>query len=672
MIAVYCRVSTEDQQERKTIENQISFAEKYCDLHELKLFKIYKEDGVSGTIPLEDRPQGKQLIKDAKNNKFDTLLLYKLDRLGRSARITLNSIHLLEQLNVQIKSMTEPFDTSSPSGRFMITMLAGVADLERSTILERMQLGTNRAAKEGKWLGGIVPYGYYVNEDKYLEVNTTIIPGFNLSEADIIKLIFKLTTENNYSCVKIADYLNSLNIPTSYKKDNRKLNKGKRKVSTSGIWRPGNILRMLHNKTYMGIHEYGKRSTKKREIIPRKVPAIVTEKVWNKAQEVIKDNIIEATRNHKRNYLLKGLIRCGLCNRTYVGITYGKKYYYVCNGKISYGEKCNSKNINGKYIENMIWNDITEFINNPGETINILKENLKTKDSNKQDLINQKELLETNLRAKETEKQSILDLFRKGIITATDVELQLSKIQEEFNNIHDNLNDIKNKLNEMQNILDYTKVDEMLRSMKLTINKDIICFEYKRQIVKTLVDKITVTTTKEGNTKKATLDIKYSFAKVETHTDNHVNNNLDIVLTKNMQNKYNYNAKGVAGNRIRKCRLEKSLTIKELSIQSGAEKNTLSCIELGKHIPTIKTLKKLEKVLNKPFWWLGGYDTLEENTLGKRIYKCRLMHGYTQKEFANILSVQKSTLTDWEKDKNNPNSSNFEKLKTCLDILIKK
>ncbi|ABK61503.1 recombinase family protein [Clostridium novyi] len=522
MIAVYCRVSTEDQQERKTIENQISFAEKYCDLHELKLFKIYKEDGVSGTIPLEDRPQGKQLIKDAKNNKFDTLLLYKLDRLGRSARITLNSIHLLEELNVQIKSMTEPFDTSSPSGRFMITMLAGVADLERSTILERMWLGANRAAKEGKWLGGIVPYGYFVNEDKYLEVNNNIISEINLSEADVVKLIFSLATENNMSCIKIADYLNSLNIPPSYKKDNRKILKGKRKVSVSGIWSPSSILRMLHNTTYKGVHEYGKRSQKKREIITREVPAIITEDIWNKAQGVIKDNIIEATRNRKRNYLLKGLIKCGKCGCNYVGAKYKhSNYYYVCGGKIKYNGpfgKCTSKNLNGEYIENMIWNDITEFINNPGETINILKENLKTKDSNKQDLINQKELLETNLRAKETEKQSILDLFRKGIITANDVEIQLSKIQKEFNAIQDNLNAINHKLNEMYDIPDYTKVDEMLKSMKLIINQDNISFEDKRQIVKTLLDKITVNTIEENNTKSASLDIKYSFIKVENHT----------------------------------------------------------------------------------------------------------------------------------------------------------
>lgn len=58
--------------------------------------------------------------------------------------------------------------------------------------------------------------------------------------------------------------------------------------------------------------------------------------------------------------------------------------------------------------------------------------------------------------------------------------------------------------------------------------------------------------------------------------------------------------------------------------------------------------------------------------LGKKLTKCRLMHGYTQKEFANVLSVQESTLIDWEKDKNKPNVSNLKKLETFLEILIKK
>ncbi|BAH44571.1 hypothetical protein BBR47_35940 [Brevibacillus brevis NBRC 100599] len=156
-LAVYARVNSDDQAERGTIENQLEFACKYADLHQLEIVKWYKDDGVTGTILLEARPAGRELLQDAKNGTIDLLLIYRLDRLGRSARIILNSVHDLESDGVKIRSMTEPFDTGDPSGRFLLTILAGVADLERETILERLWYGANRAARSGKWLGGIVP-----------------------------------------------------------------------------------------------------------------------------------------------------------------------------------------------------------------------------------------------------------------------------------------------------------------------------------------------------------------------------------------------------------------------------------------------------------------------------------------------------------------------------------
>ncbi|WP_275451675.1 helix-turn-helix domain-containing protein [Clostridium novyi] len=123
---------------------------------------------------------------------------------------------------------------------------------------------------------------------------------------------------------------------------------------------------------------------------------------------------------------------------------------------------------------------------------------------------------------------------------------------------------------------------------------------------------------------------------------------------------------------MRKTRLEKSISINEFSKRYNMTRAHISAIELGKHDPSPSTLKKLGDALEKPFWWLGGYDKLPQKTLGEKITKCRLMHGYTQKEFANVLSVQESTLIDWEKDKNKPNVSNLKKLETFLEILIKK
>ena len=193
--AIYLRVSTEEQRERQSIATQRDFAERYCALHEIPVAGWYADDGVTGTLPLEQRPEGTRLLEDAKAKKFDTVLIYKLDRLGREPRLILNAVKELEDLGAEAKSMTEPFDTSSPSGRFMLTILSGVAGLERENIIQRSVEGTNRLAREGAWLGGLVPFGYRVEGERRarrLVISEQPLPGTSLSEAHVIRLIYGL------------------------------------------------------------------------------------------------------------------------------------------------------------------------------------------------------------------------------------------------------------------------------------------------------------------------------------------------------------------------------------------------------------------------------------------------------------------------------------------------
>src|SRR4030095_11223224 len=159
-VAIYARVSTEEQRERQSIETQYDFGERFCQMYTLPIFRIYADDGVSGTIPLDRRPEGSQILRDARLGRFDQLLVYRLDRLGRETRLILNAVAELEKLGVRIRSMTEEFDTGTATGRLMLTMLSGFASHEREVIRERSLAGTNRVAEAGAWLGGIVPFGY--------------------------------------------------------------------------------------------------------------------------------------------------------------------------------------------------------------------------------------------------------------------------------------------------------------------------------------------------------------------------------------------------------------------------------------------------------------------------------------------------------------------------------
>lgn len=497
--AVYVRVSSEDQSDRGTIENQIEFANKYCDLHQFPIAQFYKDDGITGTLPIEERPEGLRLLQDAKNKKFDTLLVYKLDRLGRSARVVLNAVHELEQYGIKVKSMTEPFDTGDAAGRFLLTILAGVADLERSNILDRMWHGANRAARNGKWLGGIVPFGYEI-VDGCLAINDKNINDFHMSEADVIRLIYKLTTEQHMSTIKIADYLNALRVPPSYSANGRRITRGKRKENTAGIWRPSRVGNIIKNTTYKGIHCYGKRTQKEnREIITREVPAIVTEETWDSAQDVLKENYIIAMRSAKNLYLLRSLIKCSTCGSNYHGTTQHDKRVYECNGRTVYRGpllgKCTGKTVNGEWLENLVWQDCVNFIMSPDTALTELNESLQESKNKQVSIDSEKNALMQSITFKEHEKQTILDLFRKNLITSKDVELQLNKIIDEKAILESRIHELETQLDNKDRIVQqYTNASELLDRLREMLQDGDPSWEVKREIVRTLVREIVVET----------------------------------------------------------------------------------------------------------------------------------------------------------------------------------
>jgi site-specific DNA recombinase len=163
-VALLLRVSSEEQRDRETIELQREFLNNYCELYGLEVADVYADDGVSGTIPLHERPEGRRLLEDAAAGRFTTLLVYRLDRLGRSLLVIVGAHDRLQAAGVSLRSATEPIDTSNPSGRLIFQMLASFAEYEKETIGERTRAGFHRALRNGKFPGRL-PYGYKLAPD---------------------------------------------------------------------------------------------------------------------------------------------------------------------------------------------------------------------------------------------------------------------------------------------------------------------------------------------------------------------------------------------------------------------------------------------------------------------------------------------------------------------------
>ena len=114
-VAIYIRVSTEDQaKEGYSLEVQREYLESFAKREGLEIFKVYQDDGISGYST--ERPALKNLLKDAKEKKFDLVLVYKIDRFSRNLKDLLNLVDELSTYGVGFKSATEPFDTTTSAG----------------------------------------------------------------------------------------------------------------------------------------------------------------------------------------------------------------------------------------------------------------------------------------------------------------------------------------------------------------------------------------------------------------------------------------------------------------------------------------------------------------------------------------------------------------------------
>src|SRR5215216_8103830 len=322
-VALYLRVSSEEQRDRETIEIQEEFLAQFRDLYGLEVAEIYRDDGVSGTIPLHERPAGRRLLEDAREGKFGTVIVYKLDRLGRSLLVIVDAHDRLETCGVSLRSATEPIDTSNPGGRLIFQMLASFAEYDRATIRERTQAGLHRALRNGRFIGRL-PYGYKFSPD---ETALEVVED----EARVVREIIAniAAGETLYSESK---RLNDEGVPSpGYRFRGEDRRRGTRS------WSPSTVRLIVHQTAYSGVHRVRVEGRDGREeIIERPVPAIVEPGLREQAEAQLTKNKSRAgeLRKNGRKYLLSGLIRCGICGFACTGRTTtsrDKKYsYYGC------------------------------------------------------------------------------------------------------------------------------------------------------------------------------------------------------------------------------------------------------------------------------------------------------------------------------------------------------
>ena len=157
-VATYERVSSEDQRERETIKTQSdALAQRLAHDPTVRLVARFIDDGVSGPTPMGKRPAGRRLLQAAQGREFDELWFYNIKRLGRDGIDLQLLIRQLEPQGIRLMSLLEGEQTG-----LGFDMQAIIADYDRRQFLRLSADGMNRAAREGRYCGGIVPIGYSV------------------------------------------------------------------------------------------------------------------------------------------------------------------------------------------------------------------------------------------------------------------------------------------------------------------------------------------------------------------------------------------------------------------------------------------------------------------------------------------------------------------------------
>lgn len=147
--ALYVRVSTD----RQTVENQIAKLTEIAKARGWQIVETFSDAGISGAKGRKDRPGLDEMLKQAQRRKFDVVMAWAIDRIGRSLIDLLDTIQHLESCHVDLYLDQQAIDTTTPAGKLMFQVIGAFAEFERSLIRQRIHAGLKRARANGVKLG---------------------------------------------------------------------------------------------------------------------------------------------------------------------------------------------------------------------------------------------------------------------------------------------------------------------------------------------------------------------------------------------------------------------------------------------------------------------------------------------------------------------------------------
>lgn len=424
--AIYCRVSTEDQEKEGTsLQTQLEACRNYCQ--DKGYDTAYRFSEAYSGLTLE-RPKLDELRELGRNEQINVVVVYCLDRLSRDPTQGVILTQELEKHRVILEAVTETVD-SSELGKLISYIRGFASKLEAERIKERTTRGKKARLAEGKLPQGtgVGIYGYDWNkETKRREVN--------LYEAAIVSEIFNRVASGE-KLLPIGRNLNQRGVPTKGTIVSK--NPADRK-----LWHTLTIRRMIRNPAYTGNTHFGD------TLLPHVTPATISEDVFNAANAQLNKPKIR-TGQPKHEYLLRNHAFCAICGRPLVGHCLNKKYlYYQCSSARPYENSkqiCRARYIRASNLEDVVWSKTREVLSNPSIVLaeiqqQIIEANAKTSVASVEAEIGQ---LEKNLRKYEQRRSNLLEALELG-------EFEKDEVLDRLNNLKSLRDEDEIKLNDLQ------------------------------------------------------------------------------------------------------------------------------------------------------------------------------------------------------------------------------
>ena len=503
-IAIYSRKSKYSEK-GDSIGNQIELAKEYIkknypeNEYEIQT-TIFEDEGFSGGNI--ERPKFKQFLEEEKENPFDILISYRLDRISRNIADFSSLMNELNKLNTSFVSIKEQFDTTTPMGRAMMYIASVFAQLEREVIAERIRDNMLELAKTGRWLGGDTPLGFNSEKVEIIQIAEENINSntlekknkkayklkINEEEKQKVQLIFRKYLEFK-SLAGLEYYLLKNKIYTRKGKEFRKYSL--KNILTNPVYSQNDnyILQYFKNRGQniyaeqdgrekfdgkYGIIAYNKTDNNKKErLLKDWIIAVglhkgyVTGKEWVQVQELLeknKDKSYRASANPSNETIFSGILRCKKCGSKMIPKSNRKNkdgtitYYYICREKDRTRRiNCNSHNVKGNELDdNFI--KILKDIFVPNSAVYQELKNMAFNSNQKEDITAE---IETLKKEYEKNEKEIKDLAEK--VKYIDISV-ISIINQELIKAQNKKEELKNKID----VLEHSKSENKKKNTKLS------------------------------------------------------------------------------------------------------------------------------------------------------------------------------------------------------------